>query len=64
MSVNISSAGTMKTYNYPEISMEAPAFLDVKKYDLKDEFPEHGCCFNVGSNTVSVLVLHAKFPDQ
>jgi len=44
-SITPSIAGTMKAYNYPELSMEAPSSLDVKESAFKDAFPVHGCCY-------------------
>ena len=55
-------AGTMKTYNYPEISLEAPAIISVKKWNFKDDFPTAGCCY-LGGKQLSVMVLDNKFPD-
>ena len=62
LTANPALASTMKTYNYPEISMEAPAALDVKKWDFKDDFPTAGCCY-LGAKQISAMVLVNKFPD-
>jgi hypothetical protein len=56
-------AGTLKAYNYPEISLEAPAAINVKKWDFRDELPTAGCCY-LGAKQLSIMVLINKFPDQ
>jgi len=53
----------MKSYIYPELSMQAPAQLAVKKYEFKNEFPTAGCCY-LRPQEITVMVMPGKFPDQ
>ena len=62
LAANISFAATMKDYNYPEISMEAPSSLDVNKNNFKDRFPTQGCCY-IKPKAIAVMVIPGKFPD-
>lgn len=63
LTANVSFPGTLKAYNYPEISMEAPASLNVKKDVFKDNLPTAGCCY-IRPKAIAALVLDGKFPDR
>ena len=56
-------AGTLKTYTYPELSMMAPAGINVKKWNFKNELPTAGCCY-LGAKQLSVMVATGQLPDQ
>ena len=56
-------AGTLKTYTYPELSLQAPAGLTVKKWNFKEDFPTAGCCY-LGAKQLSVMVVTGQLPDQ
>lgn len=63
LAANTALAGTMRTYTYPELAMEAPASLKVKKNNFKDDFPTAGCCY-IGPKAIAVMVVTDKLPAQ